>query len=124
MRRTRTCDCSPALRMKWAGVAVCLLMTTAAGFGQSTNSADLRGTVTDASGAVIPGVKVTIVNIDTGITTELTTNAAGIYDAVSIRTGKYRVTFTKEGFSKLVRDGITLDVGVLSVDELRAKSLF
>jgi len=102
--------------MKWAGVAVCLLMTTAAGFGQSTNSADLRGTVTDASGAVIPGVKVTMVNIDTGITTELTTNAAGIYDAVSIRTGQYRVTFSKEGFSKLVRESITLDVGVLSVD--------
>ena len=83
---------------------------------QSTNSADLRGTVTDVTGAVIPGVKVSIVNIDTGVTTELTTNAAGIYDSVSLLPGKYRVTFTKDGFSKLVRDSVTLDVGVLSID--------
>ena len=87
-----------------------------AAFAQSTNSADLRGTVTDTSGAVMPGVKVTIVNVDTGVVMELTTNEAGIYDSVSIRPGKYRVTFFKEGFGKLVRDGITLDVGVLSID--------
>jgi len=47
---------------------------------------------------------------------ELTTNESGIYDSVSIRPGKYRVTFNKEGFGKLVRDGVTLDVGVLSID--------
>jgi len=85
-------------------------------FAQSTNSADLRGTVTDASGSVIPGAKVTILNTETGVTTELTTNDAGIYDSVSIRPGKYRVTFSKDGFGRLVRDGITLDVGVLSID--------
>src|ERR1051326_4594030 len=71
----------------------------------------------------MPGVKVTIVNVDTGITTELTTNDAGIYDSVSIRPGKYRVTFAKEGFGKLVRDGVTVDVGVLSIDaELKVGS--
>src|ERR1700733_11703850 len=95
---------------------IVFLCLAAAGFAQSTNSSDLRGTVTDPSGAVVPGVKVTLLNLDTGITTNLTTNDAGIYDAVSIRPGKYQVTFAKEGFSKLVRDAITLDVGVLSVD--------
>src|SRR6185436_15127760 len=75
-----------------------------------------RGTVTDQTGAVVPGVTVLIVNVDTGVSKELTTNEAGIYDAVSILPGKYRVTFTKEGFGALVRDGITLTVGVLSID--------
>jgi hypothetical protein len=87
-----------------------------AGFAQSTNSADLRGTVTDSTGAVIPGAKVTIINTETGVTLEFTTNDAGIYDSVSIRPGKYRIIFNKEGFGKLLRDGVTLDVGVLSID--------
>jgi len=95
--------------------AVCLCMTVA-GFAQSTNSSDLRGTVTDSTGAVIPGATVTITNTETGVVTVLTTNAAGIYDSVSIRTGNYRVTFSKEGFGKLVRDGVNLDVGVTSLD--------
>ena len=96
---------------------VLVLGMAVAAFAQSTNSGDLRGTVTDASGAVIPGVKVTILNTETGVTTELETNASGIYDSVSIRTGHYRVTFSKDGFSKLVRDGVVLDVGVLKLDE-------
>lgn len=92
------------------------LFASAVAFAQSTNSADLRGTVTDASGAVVPGVQVTIRNIDTGIVTDLTTNDAGVYDSVSIRPGKYQITFNKEGFGKVVRDGITADVGVISVN--------
>ncbi len=97
-------------------VACALLCTAGAALAQSTNSSDLRGTVTDATGAVIPGVKVSILNTETGVTTELTTNDAGLYDSVSIRPGKYRITFSKEGFGKMVREGVTLDVGVLSVD--------
>ncbi len=97
-------------------VATVFLCIGAAGFAQSTNSSDLRGTVTDSTGAVIPGAKVIIINTETGVVTDLTTNDAGIYDSVSIRPGRYRVTFAKEGFGKLVRDGVTLDVGVLSLD--------
>jgi hypothetical protein len=97
-------------------VATLSLIVTVAAFAQSTNSADLRGTVTDSTGAVIPGVTVSILNTETGVSTELHTNDAGIYDSVSIRPGKYKVTFTKEGFGKLVRDGITVDVGVLKID--------
>src|SRR5580692_9778297 len=96
-----------------AAVFMCMAVT---GFAQSTNSSDLRGTVTDSTGAVIPGATVTITNTETGVVTLLSTNAAGIYDSVSIRPGKYQVTFSKEGFGKLVRDGVTLDVGVLSLD--------
>src|ERR1700721_1560114 len=47
--------------------AIVFLCLAAAGFAQSTNSSDLRGTVTDPSGSVIPGAKVTIRNLDTGI---------------------------------------------------------
>ena len=43
-------------------------------FAQSTNAGDIRGTVTDASGALIPAVSVTVVNVETGVTENLVTN--------------------------------------------------
>ena len=96
-----------------AAVFMCMAV---AGFAQSANSGDLRGTVTDSTGAVIPGATVTIVNTETGVTTILTTNNSGIYDSVSIRPGKYNLTFNKAGFGKLLREGVTVDVGPLSID--------
>ncbi len=93
-----------------------LLWTAGSGLAQNTNSGDIRGTVTDASGAVVPGVAVTLLNTDTGVTKDLVTNSAGLYDAVSILPGHYTITFAKEGFGKLVRSGINLEVGQISVD--------
>ncbi|MFZ0593833.1 MAG: carboxypeptidase-like regulatory domain-containing protein, partial [Bryobacteraceae bacterium] len=86
------------------------------GTAQNTNSGDIRGSVTDVTGASIPDVTVTLVNTDTGVTHVLTTNSSGIYDAVSILPGHYTITFAKEGFEKVVREGITLQVGAISVD--------
>src|ERR1017187_2643721 len=107
---------TPRTELRALLLAAVLLCMAVVGFERSTKSADLRGTVTDSTGGVIPGAKVVIVNTETGVTTDLTTNDAGIYDSVSIRPGKYRVTFSKEGFGKLVRESVTLDVGVLSID--------
>ena len=46
---------------------------------QSMNSADLRGSVTDATGALIPGVQVSVLNVDTGVEKIVSTNASGLY---------------------------------------------
>src|SRR5713226_2728543 len=93
-----------------------LILGSGACFGQSTNSGDIRGTVTDASGALIPGVTVTVVNVDTGVSKTYTTNQAGLYDTDSIVTGRYTITFTKEGFEKFVRGPVTLQVGFTTVN--------
>lgn len=85
-------------------------------FGQNTNAGEIRGTVTDAAGGVIPGVTVSIVNIDTGVKRELVTNDAGIFDAVSLVPGSYSLSFSKEGFTRLRRDGVVLHYGVITVD--------
>jgi hypothetical protein len=60
---------------------------------------------------VIPNAKVTVSNIDKGITRELTSNSAGAYSAPSIPIGNYTVTAEAPGFQKLTRSGITLQVG-------------
>ena len=87
-----------------------------ASFGQSTNAGDIRGTVTDASGAVVPGVTVTVTNVDTGVKKAFVTNESGIYDSDSIVTGNYTVELSKEGFRKLVRGPITVQVGFTTVN--------
>jgi hypothetical protein len=96
---------------------LCLLLCSALiGRAQSTNSGDIRGTVTDASGAVIPDVQVTVLNVDTGVSKEYTTNRDGLFDTSSIVAGNYKVTFSKEGFGELVRGPITLEVGFTTVN--------
>ncbi len=87
-----------------------------AGFGQATNSGDIRGTVTDPTGALVPGVTVTVVNVNTGITKVLTTNSDGLYDTSSIVVGTYSVTFEAPGFTKFSRPHISLPVGTSTVN--------
>jgi len=81
-------------------------------YAQSTNSGDIRGSVTDPSGALIPGVTVTVLNVDTGVSKEFATNRDGLYDTSSIVTGRYQITFTKDGFQQLVRGLIIAAIGL------------
>jgi hypothetical protein len=102
--------------IRWALVSCFVLSMAGPAFPQSTNSGDIRGTVTDSSGALVPGVAVTVLNLDTGAAKDLVTNDDGLYDTASILPGNYRVSFTKEGFGKLVRGPITLQVGTITVN--------
>ena len=98
-------------------VGLCLLICVAGlGLAQNSNSGDIRGTATDPSGAVLPGVTVTVFNNDTGVSRVLLTNNNGLYDTNSILPGTYTVTFTKTGFEKLVKNSIVLQVGLATVD--------
>jgi hypothetical protein len=92
--------------------AVLLAGMAISAFAQATNSGDIRGTVTDPTGAVIPGVTVTVLNVNTLVSKDYVTNDAGVYDTSSIVTGSYKLTFKRDGFKSLVRGPITLQVGV------------
>jgi len=103
----------------------CFLLLGAAQVGraQNTNSSDIRGTVADASGAVLPGVTVSVKNNDTGVVREFVTNSDGLYDTNSILPGNYTISFSKEGFQKLVRGPIALEVGLVTINgELKVGS--
>jgi len=98
-------------------LAFCLLGIAASlSFAQNTNSGDIRGTVTDSSGAAIAGATVTLTNIDTGESKDFITNGNGIYDTVSMRPGNYNLTFTKVGFKRVTRGPVVLQVSVITVD--------
>jgi hypothetical protein len=73
--------------------------------------ATLNGTVTDAAGAVIANVKISIKDIATGIVRDSASDAAGFYTAPNLLPGRYSVSASAPGFSTEVRSGITLTVG-------------
>lgn len=85
-------------------------------FGQNANTGEIKGTVTDATGAVVRGAKVTITNVGTGVSIVSSTNSDGIYDAPSVPTGGYTITFSKTGFKNFVRQGVTLEIQTIAVD--------
>jgi outer membrane receptor protein involved in Fe transport len=91
-------------------------LTATFAFGQNANTGEIKGTVQDSTGAVVEGVKVTITNVGTGVSTVSVTNSAGIYDAPSVPTGLYTITFSKVGFKNFVRKGVTLEIQTIAVD--------
>ena len=96
-------------------LACCLVVCMAGpALSQSRSTGEIRGTATDSSGAVLPGVTVTVLNIDTGVTATFVTNNDGLYDTVSTPTGNYQISFEKAGFKKLVRGPITLEVNTIT----------
>jgi hypothetical protein len=103
------------IAMRWF-LPLLLIFGSGVSYAQSTNSGDIRGTVTDTSGAVIPDTTVTVLNIDTGVSKDYVTNQDGVFDTSSIVAGSYKVTFTKSGFETLVRGPITLQVGNSTVN--------
>lgn len=60
----------------------------------------ITGTVTDATGAVVPGVKITAKNVDTNITNSAVTNDSGVYSLLYLPVGNYAVTAENSGFKK------------------------
>ena len=73
-----------------------------------TEVATVFGTVTDPSGAVIPGAQVTILSQSTGLKRDSSTDSTGQYHIAGLPVGNYSVRIQKEGFQTQVREGITL----------------
>ncbi len=81
---------------------------------QAANGA-IEGTVIDASGGVLPGVTVTITNIDTGTERVVVTNESGLFRAPLLPLGTYNVVAELQGFKKFEQTGIKLSVGETAV---------
>ncbi len=78
--------------------------------GAQVTSATIVGTVTDASGAALPGATVTARNVDTGFTHTVPANDVGAYRLEFLPIGRYVVEVSLSGFKTAVRSGIVLNV--------------
>jgi Carboxypeptidase regulatory-like domain len=90
------------------GLGVLLLSLPA--FAQ-LNLGSITGTVTDSSGAVIVGAKVTVTDVERDVSRTLTSDNAGQFSATSLTPGSYSVRAEFTGFQTLNRTGISLGVG-------------
>jgi hypothetical protein len=87
------------------------------GFAQSSTQGTIVGTVTDPAGGVIPNVKITVIQVETGWTRTTTTDDRGDYRVDFLPPGRYEVRAEGEGFKKTQITGLTVLVGqVLRVD--------
>lgn len=77
--------------------AVLSVFLTLPAFGQGER-ATVTGTVSDSTGAVIPGTAVSIRNTQTNVTLKTETNTVGIYYLPALPPGQYDVTAEKQGF--------------------------
>jgi hypothetical protein len=96
-------------------LAVAMIVSASLAIAQNSNTGEIKGTVTDSSGAVVPEVDVQIKNVQTGLITRATTNGAGLYDVPFLATGDYTIAFSKQGFTSFVRQGISLQIQTLEV---------
>ena len=87
------------------------LLLTAASASAQLSTAELSGRVTDTSGAVLPGVTVTMTQTNTQATRTAVTDADGTYVISNLPTGPYRLEVGLQGFRSYVQNGIVLQVG-------------
>src|SRR6188472_2921480 len=99
-------------------IAVVALLGLAAGPARGQSQAvngTIEGTIKDASGAVLPGVTVTVHNTDTGAERVVVTDANGLYRAPLLPLGTYKVSAELAGFKKYEQTNIPIVAGSSAV---------
>jgi|SRR5579871_1420920 len=108
--RFKNPTCRPVRPFLWLGlVAIAFASMSELAVAQRA-TALLTGSVKDASGAVVPGAKVSLKNSETNVTTVTSTGKEGDYVFNLVPIGIYEVTVEQAGFDKYVRKGIRLEV--------------
>ena len=92
----------------WAAALACVLLTALPAAAQFDRG-QISGTIKDAQGAVVPGVTVTVTNLDTQAARTTVTDATGFYTFPNLPPGKYDVAAELSGFKKALRQNVTLD---------------
>ena len=93
-----------------ASLLVAVLVLCAPAFGQATR-AELFGTVRDSSGLPVESADVELTNTSTQWKARVSTSTSGEYHFSALLPGPYRVSVTRFGFTRFVREGVLLRVG-------------
>src|SRR5688500_8013233 len=100
-----------------AGTFLALLIALAAPSHAQVAGGQISGRVTDPTGAVLPGVTVTITQTDTQLVRTAVTNELGVYSVPNLPVGPYRLDAAPQGFRTMVQSGITIQVNAnLQID--------
>ena len=111
----------PAKNIGLSLFLVLLALTPFAAFAQSSNGS-ISGTITDDTGAAIPGVTVTATNVATGVARTDVSNSTGHYEMPPLMPGTYRVGAELSGFQAVKRDNVVVNVGTVVTLDFRMKA--
>ncbi len=101
-----------AIGVRSAVFLMAVLLSASIGFGQAqANAADLRGTVYDPNGAVVPGATVTARNRATNISRNTTSGSDGSFSFIALPPGEYELTTEAASFKKALISSLRLTVG-------------
>jgi outer membrane receptor protein involved in Fe transport len=106
-------------------VALCFLFSSSYGIPSvncQSATATLSGTVEDENGAVIPGVLVAILNLDTSLRREATTNESGSFTFSLLPPGRYTITGQRQGFAPLRVQEVALNIGDQKALQIQLKA--
>jgi hypothetical protein len=82
-----------------------------------TERGSIRGTVTDPTGAVVPGAALTVTNVGTGVSSTVVSSSGGTYNFPELPSGVYRIEVKQAGFKNLIRENIQVSLGsVIGLD--------
>ncbi|HVO61796.1 MAG TPA: TonB-dependent receptor [Terriglobales bacterium] len=98
-------------RILLVAIVILLPLLSRSGFGQANYQAQLRGTISDASGAVVPNASVTLIEVSTNVAHETKTDATGQYILRALRPSNYILRVEAPGFQVIEQKGIVLQVG-------------
>jgi Carboxypeptidase regulatory-like domain/TonB-dependent Receptor Plug Domain len=103
--------------MRLVLLCLCALMLVPSAALAQFDTATVVGTVRDSSNAVVPGAKVTLTSVETGISAVRTSSGDGNYEFAAVKPGQYVVTAEKSGFATALVDNVVVQVGArLRVD--------
>ena len=101
---------------------LCLFLMVTAAFAQGVGSSgNIRGTVTDASGAVLPDVTVNLTDPQTGLQRTVKTDASGQFQATALSPATYTLTAQHKGFASEIRRSVIVGVGQTVIADFRLK---
>jgi Carboxypeptidase regulatory-like domain len=112
-------DMQHSSRVLWALLAVAILLGSA--WGQ-TNQGSIAGNVTDPSGALMPGVKITATDIARGTTYETVSSSAGSYRFPNVNIGSYDITATATGFKTAHLTGVVVQVATTAALDIKLQT--
>jgi outer membrane receptor protein involved in Fe transport len=75
------------------------------------SSGSIEGTISDATGAVVPDARITATNLQTGLTRSILSNGEGLYRLQLLPVGDYNVTIEKQGFGTVKREAVKVQIG-------------
>src|SRR5262245_8354004 len=96
--------------LKRSAIGLALLLTLSATVGAQINTGEISGVVRDVQGGALPGARVIAEHVDSGVRIEYPTDESGRYHLLSLRVGMYVISVELQGFRRVIRSGVLVQL--------------